>query len=86
MSPAKIDPQLAAKLKTRSSQDFALIVRVVRADDATEQALRSLGLVVRHRLTLTPIFAVTGPAPAALRLIDQPWVVSVEEDLPVHTM
>lgn len=86
MAPSKIDPKLAAKLRTRSGQDFDLIVRVTRADDATEQALHSLGLVVRHRLELIPTFAVTGPALAALRLVDQPWVVTIEEDLPVHTM
>lgn len=86
MTSVRIDPQLVAKLNSRSVQEIDLIVRVKQADDETEQALQSLGLAVRNRLELVPTFTVTGSTPAARKLIDQSWVLSVEEDQPVHTM
>lgn len=83
---ARIDPQLQARLGTRSATPFDLIVQVERADDETEQALRAMGFEVRHRIELLPSFAVTGRGPTALALAQEPWVVAIEEDRPVHTM
>lgn len=83
---ARIDPQLQARLTTRSATPFDLIVRVAQADDATEQALRAMGFEVRQRMELLPSFAVTGRGPSALALAREPWVVAIEEDRPVHTM
>jgi hypothetical protein len=83
---AHIDPQLLARLDTRAATPFDLIVRVERADDDTEQALRDMGFEVRQRMELLPSFAVTGRGPTVLALTQEPWVVAIEEDRPVHAM
>lgn len=85
MQTAKIEPALAAKLATRTSASFDLIVRVAQADDAAAAALASMGFAVRDRMQLLPSFAVSGPGAAVAALVEQPWVLAVEEDRPVHT-
>lgn len=86
MTHAKIDPQLQATLSSRSVGPLDLIIRVDEANDETAAAVESMGFEVRHRVQLLPSFAVSGPRSAVAALADQPWVLSIEEDRPVHTM
>lgn len=86
MQSAKIDPTLAAKLATRSSASFDLIVRVAAVNEAAAAALAHLGFEVRRSIHLVPSFAVSGPGSAVAALVEQPWVLAVEEDRPVRAL
>jgi hypothetical protein len=82
----KIDRALHQKLATDPQQSVALIVRT--DGDATPHLprLAELGLQVGRQFKLVPGVSVTGFAAAALLLLEEHWVVKVEEDRPVRTM
>ena len=82
----EMSPGLEHILAANPDAQFYLLVRVTKADDSTEQALRDYGATIRHRLTLVPTFAVTCTGAAALSLMQCPWVKHIEDDRPVHTM
>lgn len=86
MTPNEISPGLEHVLAANPDAQFYLLIRVTRADDLTEQALRDYGATIRHRLTLVPTFAVTCTGAAALSLMQCSWVLHIEDDRPVHTM
>ncbi len=83
---AKIQPELKSKLESAPDAVVNLIVRLNDAPDARLADVRALGLTVRHTYSLVPGMAIQGTAAASLTLVDKPWVLSVEEDKPVHTM
>lgn len=86
MTPSKIDPALAATLRSQPQQSFDLLLRVDRADDQRQAQVEAAGATVRRRLTLTPTFAVTCTGVAATRLVEQSWVQRVEDDGPVYAL
>lgn len=86
MTPSKIDPTLAATLRSQPHQSFDLLVRVDRADDPRQAQVEAAGATVRRRLTLVPTFAVTCTGAAATRLAEQSWVQRVEDDGPVYAL
>jgi hypothetical protein len=82
----KIDRSLRSKLASAPEQTVGLIVRT--AGDPTPHLKRfnELGLEVGHRFRTLPGVSVTGRARAALSLVDETWVLKIEEDLPITTM
>jgi hypothetical protein len=82
----KIDSALHGKLAADPQQSVALIVRTDGAPTPYLPRLAELGLQVGHQFRLVPGVSVTGSAAAALLLLEESWVLKVEEDRPVRTM
>jgi hypothetical protein len=83
---SKIEGKLREKLAADPHQSVALIVRTEGNPTPHLSRLAELGLQVRRQFKLVPAVAVTGPARAALSLLDEDWVSTIEEDRPVRTM
>ncbi len=77
---------LEAKLQSDPNAVVNLIVRVKEVTPARVSDLQARGITVRYTYSLTNSLAIQGPASAMLALMQVPWVVSIEEDKPVHTM
>ena len=82
----KIDSALHQKLAADPEQSVALIVRTDGDPSPHLSRLAELGLQVGHQFRLVPGVSVTGSAGAALLLIEEKWVIKIEEDRPVTTM
>jgi len=82
----KIRPEFAAKLRADLSMQVALIATTDGAPSAFVPRVEALGLSVHRKFKLRRMLALRGPANAALALLDEPWVLSIEEDQPVSTM
>jgi hypothetical protein len=82
----KIDSVLHQRLAADPEQSVALIVRTDGAPAPYLPRLAELGLQVGHQFRLVPGVSVTGSAGAALLLIEEKWVIKIEEDRPVTTM
>jgi hypothetical protein len=82
----KIDGVLHQKLAADPEQSVALIVRTDGDPTPHLSRLAEFGLQVGHQFRLVPGVSVTGSAGAALLLLEQKWVVKIEEDRPVTTM
>ena len=82
----KIDSVLHQKLAADPEQPVALIVRTDGDPTPHLSRLAELGLQVGHRFRLVPGVSLTGSAGAALVLLEEKWVVKIEEDRPVTTM
>ncbi|MBI5305078.1 MAG: hypothetical protein HY868_23300 [Chloroflexi bacterium] len=83
---AGISTQLRTKLQSDPEAIVHLIVRVKDDPQAHVADVQARGLTVQRTFSLIPAMAVEGKAGASLALADQTWVLSVEEDKPVHTM
>jgi hypothetical protein len=82
----KIDRTLLEKLNADPLQAVALIVRTDGDPTPRLPRLEELGFQVGHQFRLLPGVSVTGSAVAALSLLDEEWVIKIEEDRPVRTM
>jgi hypothetical protein len=82
----KIEKALHQKLAADPEQLVALIVRTDGDPAPHLPRLAEMGLQVGHQFKLVPGVSVTGSAAAALSLIEEKWVLKVEEDQPVTTM
>jgi hypothetical protein len=83
---AKIKPELEQQLRSMPNRSVDLIVRIAGDSKLQLEWLASNGIQVRHQFRLTPGVAITCTGQAALKLLDQDWVVSIEPDTPVTTM
>jgi hypothetical protein len=83
---ANISQDLKSKLQTSPDATVRLIVRLTDDPGSRVAAVQAYGLTVRHTYTLISAVAIEGTAYASLKLADEPWVVSIEEDKAVHTM
>ncbi|MBM3129182.1 MAG: hypothetical protein FJ009_11245 [Chloroflexi bacterium] len=83
---ANISPDLKSKLRRDPSATVHLIVRLKDAPTVRLNDVRALGLTIRRTYTLIPAIAIQGSASASLTLAKKSWVLSLEEDKPVHTM
>ena len=83
---ANISPDLKSKLQTSPNATVRLIVRLADDPNRRVAAVQAHGLTVRHTYTLISAVAIEGTASASLKLAQEPWVVSIEEDKAVHTM
>lgn len=81
----KVDTKLQEKLCLAPNQEVSLIVRT--NGDPTPHLTRfnELGLNIRHKYRLLPGVSVTGQASAALALLNEAWIVRIEEDRTVAT-
>ena len=82
----KIESALCQELAADPERSVALIVRTDGDPTPHLSRLAGLGLQVGHQFRLVPGVSVTGSAGAALLLLDEEWVVKIEEDRPVTTM
>ena len=82
----KIDSALHQKLVADPEQSMALIVRTDGDPAPHLSRLAELGLQVGHQFRLVPGVSVTGSAGATLLLLEEKWVIKIEEDRPVTTM
>ena len=83
---AKISSALEHQLKNMPNRSVDLIVRTTDEVEPHLEWTKSVGLEVRQVYRLSPGMAVSGPGEAALKLLDQSWVVSVELDAQVKAM
>jgi hypothetical protein len=83
---AKINSALEHQLKNMPNRSIDLIVRTAGDAEPHVAWTQAVGLEVKHIYRLSPGMAVSGPGQAALKLIDQSWVMSVELDAQVKTM
>ncbi len=60
-----------------------LIIRTRGDPDQNIRRLEARGLRVARRLQLVRSLAVRGKASAGLAILDEDWVVAIEEDRPV---
>jgi len=82
-------PQLSIDLRRLIQRNpnapVHLLLRVTGVTEQAEAAIVAAGFEIRRRLTLVPIFAVTGPVSGVLDLLAEPWLLNAELDRPVHT-
>jgi len=82
----KIKPEFEAELRADPSAQVAVIVTTGGSPGEFASRAEAMGLEVHRQYKLRHMLALRGPADAALALLDEPWVLSVEEDQPVTTM
>ena len=82
----KIDNALRQNLAADPERSVALIIRTAGDPTPHLPRLAELGLQVGHQFKLVPGVSVAGRAAAALSLLDETWIVRIEEDRPVKTM
>jgi hypothetical protein len=82
----KIDNVLRQNLAADPERSVALIIRTAGDPTPHLPRLAELGLQVGHQFKLVPGVSVAGRAAAALSLLDETWIVRIEEDRPVKTM
>ncbi len=83
---SKIDNALRRNLAADPERSVALIIRTTGDPTPHLPRLAELGLRVGHQYKLVPGVSVAGRASAALSLLDEEWIVKIEEDRPVKTM
>lgn len=83
---AKISSALEHQLKNMPNRSVDLIVRTTEDVEPHLEWTKSVGLDVKQVFRLSPGMAVSGPGQAALKLVDQSWVVSIELDSQVKAM
>ncbi len=82
----KIDPALEQQFNQTPDQAFDLIVRTSGEVTPHMDWLAEAGFTVKQRFRLSPGVAINGSGRAALALLLQPWVVSIEPDAPVQAI
>ena len=83
---ASISPDLESRLQRNPNTLVSLIVRLKGDASAHLADVQARGLTVRRTYSLISAIAIQGTASASLTLMDEPWVLSLEEDRTVHTM
>jgi hypothetical protein len=83
---ANLSSNLRTKLQNNLDTDVNLIVRLADNPNQRIASIQSRGFTVRRTLSLISAVALCGSGSAALDLAKEPWVISIEEDKPVHTM
>ncbi|MCB9078527.1 MAG: hypothetical protein H6631_13085 [Anaerolineaceae bacterium] len=83
---AKINAELEQQIKSMPDQLFDLIVRTY--GDATPHLTwcGEAGIEIKQQFRLSPALAVTCSGAAAVNLLDQAWVKSIELDQTIRTM
>jgi hypothetical protein len=82
----KISPMLERQLREAPDESVDLIVRTDGDASPHLEWLASAGLRVKQQFRLSPGVAVSGGGRAALKLLAQPWVLSIEADKPVRAI
>lgn len=82
----KLDPTLRAQLAAAADAPVDLIVRTADRPAPYTARCAALGVEIRYTYNLLPGLAVTASGATALRLADEPWVVSIELDRTVRAL
>ena len=82
----KMSAGLRERLAGAPGQAVDLIVRTHGDPEPFTARLEELGFSIRHRFALLPGLAITGAAGHVSSLLDEDWIVSVEEDRPVTAL
>jgi hypothetical protein len=83
---AQVPGELLSAWQQHPCEPVRLIVRVA-GDLAHRQAeISALGGVVSHAFRLTNALSLACPGSVALRLAQQPWVLSISLDTPVQAL
>jgi len=82
----KIKVEFENRLHADPSAQVAVIVTTDGPPADFTARAEAVGLEVHRQYKLRRMLALRGPANAALALLDEPWVLSIEEDQPVTTM
>ena len=82
---AKCPQVLRERIAQAPNERIHLLLRVSEAGETQRAAIENAGLVVQHQTTLVPCFAVCGPGAALTGLLQETWLISVEEDAQVQT-
>ncbi len=82
----KADERLIRQLEQSPAGEFHLILRVSGDVEDVAEKLRATPIEVRHALRLIGAVAVRAQGKEALRLLDEPWLVRMEEDRPVRAL
>ncbi len=82
----KIKAEFEAKLRADPSAQVAVIVTTDDSPGEFTSRAQAVGFKVHRQYKLRHMLALRGPADAALALLEEPWVLFVEEDQPVTTM
>lgn len=82
----KMKARFEEKLRANPSAKVAVIVTTDGSPDEFAPRAEAMRLKVHRQYKLRHMLALRGPANAVLALLDEPWVLFVEEDQPVTTM
>jgi hypothetical protein len=82
----KCSQTLQERIARAPSKTVHLLLRVSEVGQTQRAAIEQAGFAVRHQTTLVPCFAVSGPGVALQTLLQETWLVSVEEDGLVQTL
>ena len=83
---SKADERLVRRLKDAPDADFRLILRVSGDLSDAVAKLQQDSVEVRRTLSLIRSLAVRASGRQALRLLDEPWLLRMEEDSIVRAM
>lgn len=81
----KIPRPLKKRIDEAPSATVFLLLHVNGTGPGQEAAIERAGFTVRHRTTIVPCIAVSGPGQGLRSLLKESWLVRVEEDAAVQT-
>ena len=82
----KIKAEFEAKLRADPLAPVGVIVTTDGSPGEFAPHAEAAGLKLHRQYRLRHMLALRGPANAVLALLEEPWVLFVEEDQPVTTM
>jgi len=82
----QVDPDLEKQVESNPDETFHLIVRVDGDLDLRQGQLEADGFTIKRRLRLIRGFAAAARGCDVLMVMQETWVVAIEEDRPVTTM
>lgn len=82
----KIKAEFEKRLRADPLAQVAVIVTTAGPPGEFVPRAEAIGLEVHRQYKLRHMLALRGLANAVLALLEEPWVLSVEEDQPVTTM
>ncbi|MBI2845388.1 MAG: hypothetical protein HYX86_02455 [Chloroflexi bacterium] len=83
---AKIESWLLERLEQDPQAGVNLIVRTRGQPQDHLPFFSQKGIEVRHQIQLLKALAIHGPAGKCLSLLEEDWVLAIEEDRPVKAL
>lgn len=83
---AKIDGQLLERMKKDPQAAVNLIVRIKGAPEDYLPFFSAKGIEVRQVIYLLKALAIRGPAGQCLPILEENWVLAIEEDRPLKAL
>ena len=82
----KIPLALQRQIAAAPDDTMFLLLHVDETGPEQFAAIEKAGYAVRHQTSIVPCFAVSGPGHGLRALVNEAWLVRVEEDGAVETM